>query len=157
MNRRKFVSSFGSSTLFSALTLKNRGALAALNAAGSSLPNGQNPAAPGAAGLDANPVWPRPVIVPIPTEIAGVSPHVTDLAGAWKFSLLPPPEFWSNRVDPAGWTDVTVPGELTAQGMPIVRDCEYRLQAVNSHSRRARRVRRCSCALMAFTATRACG
>jgi beta-galactosidase/beta-glucuronidase len=47
------------------------------------------------------------------------------LAGVWKFSLLPPPEFWSNRVDPAGWTDVTVPGELTAQGHPIVRDSEH--------------------------------
>jgi beta-galactosidase/beta-glucuronidase len=47
------------------------------------------------------------------------------LAGDWKFSLLPPPEFWSNRVDPAGWTDVTVPGELTAQGHPIARDSEY--------------------------------
>jgi hypothetical protein len=47
------------------------------------------------------------------------------LAGAWKFSLLPPPEFWSNRVDPAAWTDVTVPGELTAQGHPIARDSEY--------------------------------
>jgi hypothetical protein len=47
------------------------------------------------------------------------------LAGVWKFSLLPPPEFWSNRVDPVGWTDVTVPGELTAQGHPIARDSEY--------------------------------
>ncbi len=76
-----------------------------------------------------------PLLVPIPTETAGVSPHVTDLAGVWKFSLLPPPEFWSNRVDPAGWADVTVPGELTAQGHPIARDSEYAVQAVDSYSR----------------------
>ncbi|MGD1103030.1 MAG: glycoside hydrolase family 2 TIM barrel-domain containing protein [Terriglobia bacterium] len=125
MNRRKFVRTFGTSTLFSALAFKDRGAFAALNAAGMPLPSGQNSDAPSAGGPGANPVWPRPVIVPIPTETAGVSPHITDLAGDWKFSLLPPPEFWSNRVDPAGWTDVTVPGELTAQGHPIARDSEY--------------------------------
>ena len=65
------------------------------------------------------------MIVPIPTEVAGVSPHITDLAGTWKFSLLPPLEFWSNGVNPASWSDVVVPGELTAQGHPIVRDSEY--------------------------------
>ena len=125
MNRRRFVSSFGTSTLFSALAFKDRSAFAVLRAAGLSLPGGQNPAAPDAGSLGASPLWPRPVIVPIPTETAGVSPHITDLAGVWKFSLLPPPEFWSNRVDPAAWTDVTVPGELTAQGHPIARDSEY--------------------------------
>jgi hypothetical protein len=107
------------------MAFKDRGSLAALNAARMPLPGSQNPAAPSVGAPDANPVWPRPVIVPIPTETAGVSPPITDLAGVWKFSLLPPPEFWSNRVDPAGWTDVTVPGELTAQGHPIVRDSEY--------------------------------
>jgi beta-galactosidase/beta-glucuronidase len=125
MNRRKFVSLFGSSTLFSALAFKERGALAVLNAAGLPLPSGQDSTAPGVGGPDANPVWPRPVIVPIPTEVPGVSPHITDLAGVWKFGLLPPPEFWSNGVNPAAWTDVTVPGELTAQGHPIARDSEY--------------------------------
>jgi len=125
MNRRNFVRSFGTSTLFSALVLNNRAAYAALNAAGLTVPSGQNPAAPDAGGPGANPVWPRPLIVPIPTEVAGVSPHITDLAGTWKFSLLPPPEFWSNGVNPASWSDVVVPGELTAQGHPIVRDSEY--------------------------------
>jgi beta-galactosidase/beta-glucuronidase len=125
MNRRKFVRTLGSSTLFSALAFNDPAALAALNAAGLPLPAGQNPAASNAGGPDVNPVWLRPIIVPIPTEVAGVSPHVTDLAGPWKFSLLPPPEFWSNRVDPAAWADVIVPGELTAQGHPIARDCEY--------------------------------
>ncbi len=38
-------------------------------------------------------------------------------------SLLP--EFWTNRADPAAWAEVTVPGELTAQGQPIARDSEY--------------------------------
>jgi len=85
----------------------------------------EDPTATKTAGPGANPVWPRPVIVPIPTVTAGVSPHVTDLAGVWKFSLLPPPEFWSNSVDPSGWADVAVPGELTAQGQPIARDSEY--------------------------------
>jgi len=124
MNRRKFVRSFGTSTLLSALAFKNRGAFAALNSAGFSLPGGQNPAAPSMGGLDVNPVWPRPVIVPIPTQTAGNS-SLVDLAGVWKFSLLPPPEFWSDRVDPAGWTNVIVPGELAAQGHPIARDSEY--------------------------------
>jgi len=63
--------------------------------------------------------------VPIPTETAGVSPHVIDLAGVWKFSLLPPAEFWLNSVDPSAWADITVPGELAAQGQAIARDSEY--------------------------------
>jgi hypothetical protein len=50
---------------------------------------------------------------------------VTDLGGEWKFSLTPPAEFWAGRVDPAKWMNIVVPGELTAQGVPIVRDSEY--------------------------------
>ena len=125
MNRRKFVRSFGSSTLISALALNDRGAAAAINAAAHSLPGGQSTTATDAGGPGANPAWPRPVIVPIPTEVAGVAHPVTDLGGVWKFSLLPPPEFWADHVDPAKWLNVNVPGELTAQGVPIVRDSEY--------------------------------
>ena len=125
MNRRKCVRSLGTSSLFSALTWNDRGTFALLNAAGLALPTGQNSDALNAGISGANPAWPRPILVPIPSELAGVSSHVTDLAGVWKFSPLPAPEFWSNRVNPAAWMDVTVPGELVAQGHAIARDCEY--------------------------------
>lgn len=125
MNRRKFVRSFGASAFSSALAFNQPTAFAAFKAAGLSLPGGQSPGVPNQGGPHTNPLWPRPVIVPIPTEVPGVSPHLTNLAGIWKCSLLPPAEFWSNRVDPAPWTEVTVPGELTAQGHPIARDSEY--------------------------------
>jgi hypothetical protein len=47
------------------------------------------------------------------------------LEGTWKFTLAPPREFWSNRVDPSAWADVNVPGELAMQGFEISRDVEY--------------------------------
>jgi hypothetical protein len=130
MNRRKFVRSLGTSTLFSALAFKDRGTWAALNTTGLPLPEAQNPAAANGGGADANPVWPRPVIVPIPTAVAGVTPHITNLGGEWKFSLTPPPEFWADGVNTAKWMTVTVPGELTAQRVPIVRDSEYAYKRV---------------------------
>ena len=125
MNRRNFVRSFGTSTLLSALAFHDRDAVNALKAAGLPTPGSEDPAANGPASAESNPVWLRPVIVPIPTETAGVSPHVADLGGIWKFTLLPPTEFWSDHVDPSGWADVTVPGELMTQGQAIARDSEY--------------------------------
>ena len=67
MTRRKFVKSLGTSTIFSALTFTDRNVLAALNAASPRPPLGaQNPTAREKG--PANPVWPRPIIVPIPTD-----------------------------------------------------------------------------------------
>jgi hypothetical protein len=123
MNRRKFVSSLGSTTLFSAIGLNHQPGFAALSAGDLSLRS--EPAQAPGANEQASPAWPRPVIVPIPSEVAGVPQPVIDLGGKWKFSLRPPAEFWANRVDPAQWINVMVPGELTAQGVPIVRDSEY--------------------------------
>jgi hypothetical protein len=55
----------------------------------------------------------------------GVANPVVDLNGTWKFSLSPPAEFWSNRLDPSSWPDVKVPGEAVMQGFNIARDAEY--------------------------------
>ena len=73
----------------------------------------------------ANDVWPRPQLVPIPVHTPGVANPVVDLNGTWKFSLSPPAEFWSNRVDPSSWPDMNVPGEAVMQGFNIARDAEY--------------------------------
>jgi len=70
-------------------------------------------------------IWPRPVLVPLPKEVAGVPRPVVDLAGAWKVTTSPPSDFWTNGADPAGWSDITVPGELTAQGIQFARDNEF--------------------------------
>jgi hypothetical protein len=123
MNRRKFVSSLGSTTLFSALGLNNQEVFATPSAGDLSL--GSEPGQAPDANQQTSPAWPRPVIVPIPKEVAGVAQPVIELGGKWRFSLRPPAEFWANRVDPAQWMNVIVPGELTAQGVPIVRDSEY--------------------------------
>jgi len=69
--------------------------------------------------------WPRPQLVPLPRQVHGVAAPVVSLDGAWKFTLSPPPEFWSNNSDPAVWSDVSVPGELVLQGFAISRDVEY--------------------------------
>jgi beta-galactosidase/beta-glucuronidase len=123
MNRRKFVSALGSGTLLSALKFEDGPGSTALNSRPQSLAS----VTPQAAEAERHvyPPWPRPVIVPVPTQVAGVPPPVIDLDGEWKFSLTPPAQFWANSLDPANWTNVQVPGELTAQGMPIVRDSEY--------------------------------
>jgi hypothetical protein len=76
-------------------------------------------------GRAANDVWPRPEIVPVPARIRGVANPVFGLAGKWKFTMNPPPEFWRNSVNPASWADVDVPGELVAQNFKISRDVEY--------------------------------
>jgi len=69
--------------------------------------------------------WPRPQLVPLPTQVAGVSNAVLSLNGTWKFTLSPPTEFWLNSSDPAAWPEVSVPGELVMQGFGISRDVEY--------------------------------
>ena len=56
--------------------------------------------------------WPRPQLVPLPLQVAGVSQAVLSLNGTWKFTLSPPNEFWSNRADPASWPEVRVPAQL---------------------------------------------
>ena len=76
-------------------------------------------------GSAANDVWPRPEIVPLPMRVKGVANPVLSLAGKWKFTMNPPPEFWRNTVDLASWADVDVPGELVAQSFKISRDVEY--------------------------------
>jgi hypothetical protein len=123
MTRRKFVSSLGSSTVFSAWALKGRNHLSLVNAAEASVTGAANSALP--ADVAANAVWPRPVIVPIPKEAAGVAQPVIDLSGEWNFSLVPPPEFWAASVNASNWMNVTVPGELAMQGVAITRDSEY--------------------------------
>ena len=48
-----------------------------------------------------NKVWPRPVLVPVPAAVAGVSRPVISLEGKWRFNAAPPADFWNNSVDPA--------------------------------------------------------
>ena len=64
-----------------------------------------------------NKVWPRPVLVPVPAAVAGVSRPVVSLQGKWKFNAAPPADFWNNSVDPATWREVAVPGQLSTQGI----------------------------------------
>jgi beta-galactosidase/beta-glucuronidase len=129
MNRRKFVESlstfissswlWGGSTVLAGPRTLRKGA-------------GHNPASPSQAGppgtggvVPGNQIWPRPVLIPLPKEVAGVSHPLLDLAGTWKLIVSPPADFWLNSVDPAGWSDILVPGELVAQGIPLARDNEF--------------------------------
>ena len=73
----------------------------------------------------ANDIWPRPVIVPVPEKTAGLSQAAVSLNGTWKFTLDPPKDFHLNSVDPSGWSDVQVPGEPWMQGLEIKRDTKY--------------------------------
>ena len=121
MNRRKFVQTLGASAISSTWVLGDGAVLAKAN--GASPSNAGLPTAGGAG--QTNEVWPRPVLVPLPKEVVGVSHPIVDLGGTWKLTTSPPADFWSNSVDPAGWSDISVPGELTAQGIPFARDNEF--------------------------------
>jgi hypothetical protein len=72
-------------------------------AAGSLLLSGQTKVAD-------NPVWPRPVVVPVPAAVSGVGQPVVPLNGNWKISANPQGEFWSNTADVSSWRNVQVPG-----------------------------------------------
>lgn len=124
MNRRQFVRSLGAPAL-STLAFAHEPSFTALNGQARSLSSDPSGFTPTVDDPQTKRVWPRPVIIPVPTETAGVAHPTIDLAGEWKFTLSPPVEFWTNRADPAAWSDVAVPGELTAQGLQIARDSEY--------------------------------
>ncbi|MGA2075622.1 MAG: glycoside hydrolase family 2 TIM barrel-domain containing protein [Terriglobia bacterium] len=120
INRREFVK-LGSSALSSMWLAGDARALA--NPGGD--PQGSGAASAAGGKAPTNAAWPRPTIVPLPSGVPGVSQPLIDLAGTWKLTTSPASEFWTNAVDPSGWTDITVPGELTAQGIPFARDNEF--------------------------------
>jgi len=120
MDRRKFVKALGSSAVSSSWVFRSGEPLRKSDGAST---NAGLPVA--AATEQAKAVWPRPVLVPLPKEVDRVSQPVVDLAGTWKLSTSPPAEFWTVGVDPAGWSDITVPGELAAQGIRFARDNEF--------------------------------
>ena len=66
-----------------------------------------------------NTIWPRPVLVPVPTAVNGVRQPVGSLKGTWKVNTSPQADFWNNSVDPASWRDMTVPGQLSSQGIGL--------------------------------------
>jgi len=57
----------------------------------------------------------------------GIAPgtQVVSLNGTWKFTLTPPKDFWSERADPASWSDIEVPGECLMQGFKIRHNVGY--------------------------------
>ena len=120
MNRRRFVKTLGTSAISSTWAFTGGEILGRLE--GASLSHAGISTDQGVA--QASGIWPRPALVPLPEEVAGVSHPVVDLGGTWKVTTSPPAEFWGNGIDPSGWTDITVPGELTAQGIEFARDSE---------------------------------
>ena len=72
-----------------------------------------------------NKIWERPTIVPLPLATEGVGNPVISLNGRWKINIDPPAEFWSNKVDPAPWPDMEVPGDLQTEEFVIEEDHEY--------------------------------
>lgn len=58
-------------------------------------------------------------------NIDGVVKANVSLNGTWKFTLTPADEFWKNDVDPSGWDDMPVPGDVFAQGFNIVYDSPF--------------------------------
>mgnify|MGYP000859671939 FL=1 len=72
-----------------------------------------------------NPVWKRPVIVPVPDSDYEVSNPYVSLNGKWRFAESPAGEYWSNTQDTTQWDEVDVPAELFALGYDVKRNREY--------------------------------
>ena len=57
-----------------------------------------------------NPVWPRPVIVPVPVWTAGVTQTVAVVRENWKTIANPPGEFWNDTTNLSDWRDFSMAG-----------------------------------------------
>ena len=57
-----------------------------------------------------NPVWPRPVIVPVPAMTAGVTQTVAVMRDNWKTISNPQGEFWSDTADLTNWRSMSAGG-----------------------------------------------
>lgn len=83
------------------------------------------PAAVLASAIPENPVWPRPVVVPLPAVTNAVKQPVVSLNGLWKVSTAPPAGFWQNSVDPSSWQDIRLPSHAIPQGVVLPRGGQY--------------------------------
>ena len=57
-----------------------------------------------------NPIWPRPVIVPVPELTAGVTQTVAIVRENWKTISNPEGEFWTDTTNFSGWRDFSLGG-----------------------------------------------
>jgi hypothetical protein len=57
-----------------------------------------------------NPVWPRPVIVPVPEMTAGVTQTVAVVRDNWKTISNPQGEFWADSADLTNWRTMSAGG-----------------------------------------------
>lgn len=74
---------------------------------------------------EANTVWPRSQIVPIPSSVTGTQNPVISLNGTWKFTMSKPANFWEKSVDSSSWDDIQVPGEAYMQNFDVELNHEY--------------------------------
>ena len=109
MNRRRFVESL--SALFLA-------AHSGLLARASALNNEDSNASRAARGA-------TPRLHPVPAAVSGVRTPVLSLAGEWKFTATPQPEFWKPELDTSAWHSVEMPNEFAALGHAIAPNLEY--------------------------------
>lgn len=63
---------------------------------------------------------PRPVIQPLPAQVAGVEQPVRSLNGTWQYARTPPAGFWRRDAAADGWTDVPVPSNLAVLDIDLV-------------------------------------
>jgi beta-galactosidase/beta-glucuronidase len=70
-------------------------------------------------------MWPRPLVLPIPVETAGVKQPCVILDGKWQINAAVSGEFWSELPESSGWVDIAVPGQADKQGVAIKRDVLY--------------------------------
>lgn len=66
-----------------------------------------------------------PGLLPFPASVNGVRESVINLAGAWKFTVTPPLDFWKHDLDISTWSNVDLPNEFAMLGFPITPNTEY--------------------------------
>lgn len=72
-----------------------------------------------------NNIWPRPVIVPLPSTVSDVKQPVTSLKGIWKITTDPKGDFWENNTDVSSWNDIPAPAQIDMQGIHVQAGKQY--------------------------------
>ncbi|MBN1912753.1 MAG: sulfatase-like hydrolase/transferase [Pirellulales bacterium] len=66
----------------------------------------------------------RPVLTPLPAEVAGLTSPSVSLSGTWRFSPTPGKDFQQAEFEDKAWAEIRVPGEWVMQGFTVAPDTD---------------------------------
>jgi len=70
-------------------------------------------------------LWPRPGIIPTPSQTNHIGDPVIWLNGKWFINTSPDEEYWNEKIDSKDWNEVVVPSSIEKLGINVRRGEEY--------------------------------